>query len=411
MALKGPPTLYKIEGVPALHLAVLGQGKASWRLRYVRYKGEPRRWHTIGKADAVDLMEAMNKARDLMATLQLEGKDPREVHRPPPPPPANTITAIYARWLANPGRKQALRARTREEYDRIFRLHIEPHIGRIDIKALTTETISDALEKVRLASTNAERGFRGTQATKAYKLIHAMGEFAVGKRIADRNPARGLDLPVPIEHPDGRQHRPPTDDELRTIWTEAPKHMNAQSVRVLRLALLLGQRLSEIVEARKSELHFGRDAHWLVPGNRTGNKGREEHLVPLPRLAASIFKEACAASGPSPFVFQARTEANGPMSRHTPSQAFTAFRRAIGIEDRVRFHDARALIVDQLAKLKVPREYRSHILHHTGDMRGTLADAAYSTYDYAEEKRRALRLWSLRLQTIVRGSRTRPLRW
>ena len=92
-------------------------------------------------------------------------------------------------------------------------------------------------------------------------------------------------------------------------------------------------------------------------------------------------------------------------------QAFTEFRRKIGIEDKVRFHDARGLIIDQMSKLRVPREFRSHILHHTSDMHGTLAEDAYSTYDYAEEKLRALRLWSIRLQDIVRGRKPRALRW
>lgn len=264
---------------------------------------------------------------------------------------------------------------------------------------------------MRIASTDADRGFRGTQATKALKLIYSLGEYAVDKNFVARNPARGIDPPVPVDNPEGKQHRPPTDDELRRIWLEAPEHMNAQLVRVLRLNLLLGKRVSELVEALKAELSLSADPSWFIPGYRTGNKGREDQIVPLPPLAVSVFKEACAASGSSPYIFQARSTDDKPMSRHTPSQSFTEFRRSIGIEDKVRFLDARGLINDQLAKLKVPREYRSHILHHTSDMRGTLAEAVYSTYDYADEKRRALRLWSLRLQEIVRGGRRRELHW
>jgi hypothetical protein len=44
-------------------------------------------------------------------------------------------------------------------------------------------------------------------------------------------------------------------------------------------------------------------------------------------------------------------------------------------------------------------------------MHATLADAAYSTYDFAEEKERALRLWAMRLQEIVRNRRPRGLHW
>jgi integrase len=410
-ALKGEPALYKIEGVPALHLSVLGNGRASWRLRYILRKGHKRKWHTIGKANDIELSEAMKTARDLMAKLQLEGKDPRESQRPALPPVSKTISAIYDHWLANPGRKRALRNRTREEYDRIFRLHVKPYIGDVAIDALTKSEISDALERVRITTTDPERGFRGTQATKALKLIYSLGEYAVDKNVALRNPARGIDPPVPERNPQGKQHRPPTDDELRKIWNEAPGYINGQSVRVLRLAIILGKRVSELVEAKKSELHLTDEPHWLIPSSRTGNKGREDQIVPLPKMAISIFKEACEASGSSPYIFQARGDDEKPISRHTPSQAFTEFRRKIGIEDKVRFHDARGLIIDQMSKLKIPREYRSHILHHTSDMRGTLAEEVYSTYDYFEEKQRALRLWSIRLQEIVRGRRRRALRW
>jgi integrase len=215
-----------------------------------------------------------------------------------------------------------------------------------------------------------------------------------------------------MQNPEGRQHRPPSDEELRVIWNDAPEYMNARNVRILRLALLLGKRVSEMVEAKTSELHLeGRNPHWFIPGARTGNKAREDQIVPLPKLAVDLLREASAADGGSQYVFPARSREDKPTTRHAPSQAFTDFRRAIGIDEDVRLHDARGLIVDQMSKLKVPREYRSHLLHHTGDMRATLADAAYSTYDFADEKRRALRLWALRLQEIVRGRRARGLHW
>jgi integrase len=319
---------------------------------------------------------------------------------------------VYEEWLDHPGRKQVLRERTREGYERIFKLHVEPHIGKTPISALTDEAVRNAVEKVRKATTNAKKGQRGLQGTHALKLIHAVCEYATDKNYIGRNPARGVDPPVPMQNPEGRQHRPPSDEELQAIWNDAPEHMNAQNVRILRLALLLGKRVSEMVEAKKSELQLeGDNPHWFIPGERTGNKAREDQIVPLPKLAVALLREACAADEGSHYVFPARSLEDKPTTRHAPSQAFTEFRRAVAIDEEVRFHDARGLIIDQMSKLKVPREYRSHVLHHTGDMRATLADAVYSTYDFAEEKRRALRLWALRLQEIVRGRHARGLHW
>jgi hypothetical protein len=120
-------------------------------------------------------------------------------------------------------------------------------------------------------------------------------------------------------------------------------------------------------------------------------------------LAASIFSEKIIASGASPYLFPAKGRPQTPTMRHAPSQAFADLRTKLGIDDAVRFHDARGSISDQMAKIGVPSEYRSHVLHHTGDTRASLANRVYSTYDYEPQKRRALELWERRLLEIVEG--------
>ena len=180
----------------------------------------------------------------------------------------------------------------------------------------------------------------------------------------------------------------------------------------MKLAFLLGKRISEICGARKSEITFddGKPS-WFIPGTREGNKSREDQVVPLPPLAVTILKEQFLAAGESLFVFPARGKPQTPTMRHAPSQAFADLRDKLGIDGAVRFHDSRGLISDQMAKLGVPSEYRSHVLHHTGDMRATLANSIYSTYDYAPQKRRALHIWQLRLMEIVGGRKARGLKW
>ena len=67
--------------------------------------------------------------------------------------------------------------------------------------------------------------------------------------------------------------------------------------------------------------------------------------------------------------------------------------------------------VDQMLSMGVPSPVISHVLHHTGDMRGTLAMSVYRTYDMRAEKLRALRLWQARLHNIVSGRKLHTLRW
>ena len=76
-------------------------------------------------------------------------------------------------------RKRALSARAEEEYRRIYRLHIEPHIRSKAIAALAKADISKAVEEIRKATSDTSKGQRGTQALKALKIIRPVCEYAI----------------------------------------------------------------------------------------------------------------------------------------------------------------------------------------------------------------------------------------
>ena len=416
--LKGQPAVYQINGVPGLHLAVLGGGRGSYRLRYRPRRGAQQRWHTFADAQTVELGEAITKARELLAGLQLEGLDPRsDADREAAA--KLTFKDVFKEWLIHPGRKRALRQRTRDEYERLFETHIEPRIGSTKFVLLDKATVKTQIEEIRKATTNLKRGRRGLQATKALTVIRSVCRYAVTKEYSDRDPTLGIDRPVPVANPDGKQNRPPNDDELGKLWagTEAVHQkskrafMEPQTRRAFKLSILLGKRISELLGARKSEVEFGDNANLFIPGTRVGNKSLEDQRVPLPPLAQQLIKEAMAFNEKSPFVFPGAKDPQKVMSRHTPSHALQKLRDRLGIADNVRLHDMRGLIVDQMAAMRVPSEYRSHILQHIGDMRATLAAEVYSTYDFMDEKRRALELWEKRLLEIVEGRKPSGLRW
>ena len=277
-----------------------------------------------------------------------------------------------------------------------------------------------ALEDIRKATTDRNLSHRGLQSSKALQLTRAVCRYAVGKDYSDRDPTLGIDRPVPEANPHGKQHRPPTNDELRQLWIGADR-MQPQTGRSFRLSVLLGKRVSELLGAKKSEVELGDNASLFIPGTREGNKSRENQRVPLPPLAQKLIEEAIAASGGSPFLFPGETnmrtrrakssDTEISMSRHTPSHALKRLREGLDIAENVRLHDMRGLLVDQLAAMQVPAEYRSHVLHHTGDMKATLASRIYTTHDFLPEKRRALELWEKRLLEIVNGKKLSALRW
>lgn len=417
--LRGEPAVYQIKGTPGLHLAVLGDGRGSWRLRYRPRRGALQRWHTIGDARTIELGDAITKARELLAGLQLEGIDPKAAADKEAAAKL-TFADVYREWLDNPGRKRKLRGRTRGEYDRIFKSHVEKRIGSTKIALLDKMTVKTKLEEIRKATTDLKRGHRGLQATKSLTLIRMVCRYALQKEYCDKDPTFGVDRPVPDAHPNGKQHRPPTNEELKLLWSGADT-MQPQTARAFKLIVLLGKRVGEILGALKSEVELGESASLFIPGTREGNKSREDQRVPLPPLALGLIEEQIAASGESPFLFPGDPKTRRkreqcrdkeiPMSRHTPSHALRELSTELAIAENVRLHDMRGLIVDQLAAMRVPAEYRSHVLHHTGDMKATLAARTYTTHDFMDEKRRALELWEKRLLEIVEGKKPSGLRW
>ncbi len=302
-------------------------------------------------------------------------------------------------------RRRKLADRTDEEYRRIYKLHVKPHIGRTAITQLTRADIETAIAKVRKVTTDAAKGHRGLQALKTLKLIRSVCEKAVDDDYIARNPTRGIDDPVPASNPDGKATRTLSNDELRMLWNEAPNSMSAATVRVLRLTILLGRRISEIAGATRSDARLDQQPPTLfIPASRDGNKAKRDDAVPLPSAALSIIKEALAYGAADDPLFK------GAATRWTASHAFKDFRRDREWAGKTRLHDMRGLINDQMAAMGVPTEFRSRVLHHTGDLR-QLSNTVYSAYDFIPERLRALELWQARLEEIVTGTKPTGLKW
>ena len=424
VAINGERTEWSFDNVQGLVLDCTAGGDRIWKVRYRVKDGgkrierklpigllDPDARRRTGNEDAyLSPGQAKDRADDVLGAVR-NGADPwLEKHKKEhePKPEVLSVEAVYHEWLANPGRKRALSPRTHEEYERIFRLHVAPYLGRLPITALDRRTITEAVEKVRKATTDTGRDQRGLQATKALKLIRSFCGFAANKRdYIPRDPTIGIDLPVPEANPAGKQSRPPTNDELRQLWNEGPKIMTLAETRVLRLGILLGRRISEIAGARREDarLDYG-VPHLFIPANRIGNKAKKDDAVPLPPLALGIIKEALGAGNDDAPLFV------GASTRWTTSHALTDARRAWGWPGKsVRLHDSRTLVADHMASMGVPTELRSRTLHHTGDLR-QLVNTTYSgPYDFMDQRLRALELWERRLLEIVEARPATGERW
>ena len=414
IAIGGERTEWSFDGVAGLVLDCTAGGERIWKVRYrVREGGkrlerklalgqlDPEARRRTGNEDAfLSPGQAKDRADDVLGAAR-NGADPWQERRDKgraPKPEMLTVEAVYREWLAHPGRKKALSERTIEEYERIFRLHVMPYLGHVPITALEKRQISEVLELVRRATSDANKDQRGLQATKALKLIRSVCGFALRKReYILRDPTMGIDLPVPEANPAGKQNRPPTNDELRQLWLDGPRLMTAAETRVLRVAILLGRRISEIAGARREDVRSDFAPPYLfIPADRIGNKSKKEDAVPLPPLAYSIIKEALGVGHANDPLFL------GAATRWTASHALTAARRLWKWPGKaVRLHDSRTLVADHMASMGVPSELRSRTLHHTGDLR-QLVNTTYSgPYDFMDQRLRALDLWERRVREII----------
>jgi len=407
-AIKGPRATYAIERHDRLYLDVRGEGRAAWRIRYRPKPNANQRWFTLSEdARHADFEDIAHKASELLTALRLHRTDPH-VEQEKAAAPQRTLADCFKLWLDHTGkrRKKPLSPSTRVGYEDLFELHVKPHLGKSALSDLNRQAIGEALAQVKKATSNAARGHRGVQATKALKLISSICEWCIDQEWIERNPCRGVERPVPIVHPNGKQSRPPTNPELRQLWNDGPGVMSPAQVRVLRLAILIGRRISEIAGACRDDPKLdGAIPCLLIPAHRAGNKPKLDDAVPLPPLAQSIVEDALAMSKPGEPLFV------GAATRWTTSKVLTTTRRAWKWPDPpVRFHDFRGLINDQMAALGIPTELRSRTLHHTGDLQ-QLANTVYSAYDFLPERLRALALWEARLLEIVEGRKPATLRW
>lgn len=396
-AINGKPGHYTIDKHPGLHLYV-GAKSASWRIRYRPARNAAQRWHTItNDARNADFAAVALKATKILSALKIDGVDPKD--KKPAEQPINlTLDSCFRAWLAHTGkrRRRALAPNSRRQYENIFNLYLAKPLGSKLILTLDREAIQKTIDHVKQITTNIEKKHRGLQATKALKLLSSVLEWCIDRGWIERNPCRGIELPEPIHNPEGKQHRPPTNDELRQLWTQAPHIMTKAQHRVLQLAILTGRRISEITGAQYQDAKLDQPIPCLfIPADREGNKPKKDDAVPLAPLALAIVRAAHSEGSPDTPLFL------GAASRWTTSKVLTTARRAWGWPDPpVRFHDFRGLINDQLAALGVSSELRSRTLHHTGDL-NQLSNTVYSAYDFMAERLRVLEQWEQRLAQIV----------
>jgi len=238
-------------------------------------------------------------------------------------------------WLEN---RPELRPRTRELYDGLLRLHIEPHLGDCRFGSLTTAEIrawhAELLRKGKPGSVTV---------AKAYRLLRGILNDAVEDGLLVRNPCtiRGAGVERSPERPVA---------SIAQVYGLADAIEDRYRLMVL-LGTFCGLRLGELLALRRDRIDVlhrrvivSEQGQELADGTRHYGPPKTAagvRTVALPpHLVADVEDHLLRWVGPSPtdllFTGPKATE----LYRATFNSAWDRARRAVGMDD-FHFHDLR----------------------------------------------------------------------
>jgi integrase len=257
----------------------MAAGSKSFVIQFRQNRAQHRM--TIGEVGQVDLEDARDLAKIYVGAVA-QGKDPIEERRLRQKVRSFKEVADDFMRLHVAAKKKP---RTHDEYDRLLRLHIFPMLGGRPITAIT---------KSDVARLHGSLSDRPSAANRCLALFDTIWNWAVGKsEISGISPTKGLE-----RNQERSRERYLTPDELRRLgkalreaetvglpWVvdehgpkakHLPKANRAQvldphAVAAIRLLMLTGARLREILEARWDYVDWERGMMFL-PDSKTGRK-------------------------------------------------------------------------------------------------------------------------------------------
>ena len=256
------------DDLPGFGLRIFESGKRSYLIQY-KAAGRTRRV-TIGPHGPITADQARKRALMLLAEVK-SGGNPAEERASDRK--AATVAQLAERYMTEWAARHK-KPRSAEQDARNLRLHVLPALGRRKVRDITKRDI----EKLH-ADLSVERGDDNTErptpirANRVRALLSKM--FALAEewdiRPVGSNPCRGVKA-----FRESRRERYLSSTEVARLWgtlTELERNLitPAPVVALVRLLLLTGARLSEILTLRWNQVDFER-ACLRLPESKTGAK-------------------------------------------------------------------------------------------------------------------------------------------
>ncbi|AYE29317.1 tyrosine-type recombinase/integrase [Burkholderia pseudomallei] len=373
-ALKSKASRYPVADGGGLLLEVMPSGSKIWRYRYSLH-GKRQPTVTIGEYPAVGLMAARERARryaEIVASGVSPAADAKRDRGASHD--LSTVQEFGAHWI-----EQQLKGKSteyRRTTTRALEKDVYPAIGNKPLAEVTPGDVLAICDRIK------KRG-APKMALSTRNVIKRLFEYAIARQMVTTNPASAIVARF-IATQDSRTRVLDPDEigrVLRAVYASSIRRPLKLAVHLLVLTMV---RKSELIEARWSEFDLEAGI-WRIPAERM--KKNREHWVYLAPQAIAMFRELHENRTSTEYVFPTVRGIDRPIAKSTLNQAI----RALDMEvQHFVLHDFRRTASTHLHEMGQPSDAIEKALAHT--IKGI--KGVYNRAEYAEDRRRILRLWA-----------------
>ena len=328
--------------LPGFGVRVKPSGVRSYIIQYRNRNTSASRRLTIGQHGPLLTFDQAKKQARAMLADAMRGEDPVEIRKTARRAPSIADLAVdYLERHAVPKKRPKSVRDDRAMLDNI----ILPKVGAKKVDAIGRRDV----EAIQVGMKD-----RPYQANRVLSLLSKMFNLAVEWKWRRDNPAKGVE-----RYQEQKRERWLSDEELRRLCAVLDEHPNTRAANAVRLQLLTGARLGEVLTSRKDDFDLHRGI-WTKPSHQTKQK-RTEHL-PLSAQALILVTLIIETSDAgSPFLFPG----NKPGQPLREIKKFwSAVMRKAGIAN-YRRHDNRHTYASHLVSSGLSLEIVGRLLGHT----------------------------------------------
>lgn len=266
----GTDTVFWDTHLKGFGLRIKPNGTKSYVVQYRNRNSGRSRRKTIGQHGP---LFSLNQARDIARGLLADaarGSDPvAQAQAQRAAPTIEQLARQYMTDHALPKKRPNSARNDRSMLDR----HVLPKLGKMKVHEVGSSDIA------KLHNSLCDRPY---QANRVLALISKMFSLAVRWDFRSDNPAHGIE-----KFHEEKRTRWLSDEELSRLVSALDVHPNQVAADAIRLQLLTGARIGEVLAAKWEEIDLVRGV-WTKPSHHTKQK-RTQHL-PLSRAAIELLR-------------------------------------------------------------------------------------------------------------------------